>query len=227
MAWPIMGSASLFMMALGGVFVMNGMRAGLDQHRRRLHAAALHDGALVRRRDPRIGGRQVQPLGGRVVPLGDELLHLLRGDVLRRVLRRAVLGARVLGAGSRRRIESNALVWPGFTAHWPSAGPNFIEKFTPDGRVGPARAQHRAAAHLRRDGHLRALEPARQQPRQADPLARRDGRARRRVPDLPGDRVRARLRASSTSRCTPGSTARPSSCSPASTASTSPSARSC
>ena len=139
----------------------------------------------------------------------------------------ALFWARVYSVPDLATIESNALVWPGFTAHWPSAGPNFSESFTPDGRLGPARAQHRAAAHLRRDHHLRALEPARQQPRQADPLARRHHRARRRVPDLPGDRVRARVRASSTSRCTPGSTARPSSCSPASTASTSPSARSC
>ena len=28
MAWPIMGSASLFLMALGGVFVMNGSTGG-------------------------------------------------------------------------------------------------------------------------------------------------------------------------------------------------------
>src|SRR5882762_10382647 len=28
-------------------------------------------------------------------------------------------------------IESNALVWPGFTPHWPSAGPGFMEQFTP------------------------------------------------------------------------------------------------
>jgi cytochrome c oxidase subunit 3 len=28
-------------------------------------------------------------------------------------------------------IESNALVWPGFSAHWPSAGPGFLEEFSP------------------------------------------------------------------------------------------------
>src|SRR3954451_1772526 len=28
-------------------------------------------------------------------------------------------------------IESNALMWPGFSAHWPSAGPGFMEQFTP------------------------------------------------------------------------------------------------
>ena len=70
---------------------------------------ALHDGALVRRRDPRVRGRQVRPLGRRLVPLGHELVHLLRGDVLRRVLRRAVLGARVFGARPRHASSTNAL----------------------------------------------------------------------------------------------------------------------
>ena len=31
MAWPIMGSASLFLMALGAVFVFNGMQRGLGR----------------------------------------------------------------------------------------------------------------------------------------------------------------------------------------------------
>jgi cytochrome c oxidase subunit III len=33
-------------------------------------------------------------------------------------------------------IESNALVWPGFGAHWPSAGPGMLEQFTPMGAWG-------------------------------------------------------------------------------------------
>src|ERR1043166_3918155 len=28
-------------------------------------------------------------------------------------------------------IESNALLWPGFNSHWPSAGPGFMEEFSP------------------------------------------------------------------------------------------------
>ena len=28
-------------------------------------------------------------------------------------------------------IESNALLWPGFGSHWPSAGPGFMEEFSP------------------------------------------------------------------------------------------------
>src|SRR5690348_6666455 len=33
-------------------------------------------------------------------------------------------------------IESNALMWPGFSAQWPSAGPGFMETFTPMGAWG-------------------------------------------------------------------------------------------
>jgi cytochrome c oxidase subunit 3 len=33
-------------------------------------------------------------------------------------------------------IESNALMWPGFTPHWPSAGPGFMETFSPMGAWG-------------------------------------------------------------------------------------------
>jgi len=33
-------------------------------------------------------------------------------------------------------IESNALLWPGFNSHWPSAGPGFMEEFSPMGAWG-------------------------------------------------------------------------------------------
>jgi len=33
-------------------------------------------------------------------------------------------------------IESNALMWPGFEPHWPSAGPAFEEQFKPMGAWG-------------------------------------------------------------------------------------------
>ena len=46
---------------------------------------------VVRRRHRRERGRAVQPPHRPLVPLEHELVHLLRGDVLRRLLRRAVL----------------------------------------------------------------------------------------------------------------------------------------
>ncbi len=60
---------------------------------------------LVRPRDRRIRAPPLQQEGRRLVPLGHELVHLLRGDVLRRVLRRAVLRAQPVGArpGQPRR----------------------------------------------------------------------------------------------------------------------------
>ena len=81
-------------------------------------------------------GGKYGALGGPVVPLGHELVHLLRGDVLRRLLRRAVLAARDVGARSREPATSNTYLWPGFTGHWPSAGPGFEEKFSPMGAWG-------------------------------------------------------------------------------------------
>src|SRR4051794_14506153 len=48
----------------------------------------------------------------------------------------ALFWARVYSVPDLAHIESNELVWPGFTAQWPSAGPNFAEEFTPMGAWG-------------------------------------------------------------------------------------------
>jgi cytochrome c oxidase subunit 3 len=48
----------------------------------------------------------------------------------------ALFWARVVSVPDLASIEHNALLWPGFTAHWPNAGPTFIEKFTPMGAWG-------------------------------------------------------------------------------------------
>ena len=79
----------------------------------------------------------------------------------------ALFWARVVSVPDLASIESNALMWPGYTAHWPNAGPAFIEKFTPMGAWGLPAVNTHPAPHLGRDGDLRALEPDRQQPRQA------------------------------------------------------------
>jgi cytochrome c oxidase subunit 3 len=67
---------------------------------------------------PRKRRRPVRLQDRPVLPLEHELVHLLGGDVLRRLLHRPVVGARALGAcmGS---LE-NALLWPDFKAVWPS-----------------------------------------------------------------------------------------------------------
>jgi cytochrome c oxidase subunit 3 len=52
--WPIVGSISAFIMAVGAITWMHHMFAGGADHvRRRHHRRALHHGELVARRDPR------------------------------------------------------------------------------------------------------------------------------------------------------------------------------
>jgi cytochrome c oxidase subunit 3 len=48
----------------------------------------------------------------------------------------ALFWARVVSVPDLASIEHNALLWPGYTAHWPNAGPGFVEKFTPMGAWG-------------------------------------------------------------------------------------------
>jgi cytochrome c oxidase subunit 3 len=44
--------------------------------------------------------------------------------------------ARLYSVPDLATLESQALVWPGFSAHWPSAGPGFIEAFQTMGAWG-------------------------------------------------------------------------------------------
>jgi cytochrome c oxidase subunit 3 len=41
----------------------------------------------------------------------------------------ALYWARVMSVPDLASLEHNALMWPGFSSHWPSAGPAFLEKF--------------------------------------------------------------------------------------------------
>ncbi|MCK7492115.1 MAG: hypothetical protein MZW92_11075 [Comamonadaceae bacterium] len=78
----------------------------------------------------------------RLVPLGHGLVHLLRGDVLRRVLRRAVLRARARAADARQpRPRSccgpTSRLWPSLAA--PPAPAGIVEPFSADRPVAAAR----------------------------------------------------------------------------------------
>ena len=48
----------------------------------------------------------------------------------------ALFWARVMSVPDLSSLMHNELLWPGFTGHWPSAGPGFAEKFTPMGAWG-------------------------------------------------------------------------------------------
>ncbi|MCK7581454.1 MAG: hypothetical protein MZV65_41355 [Chromatiales bacterium] len=76
--------------------------------------------------------------------MGHELVHLLRGDVLRRVLRRAVLrpaAVRCRGwAAKAAKLLTNVLLWPDFESAWPTNGPARVGGlFETDARLGVCR----------------------------------------------------------------------------------------
>jgi cytochrome c oxidase subunit 3 len=48
----------------------------------------------------------------------------------------ALYWARIHSVPDLGSLEHNALMWPGFSGSWPSAGPNFIEKFQTMGAWG-------------------------------------------------------------------------------------------
>ena len=135
MAWPIMGSASLFMMALGGVLTMNGMRAGWISiaagFMLLLYMMVRWFGDVIRESE---GGKysrweDVSFRWGMSFFIFSEVMFFA-------AFFGALFWARVYSVPDLATIESNALVWPGFTAHWPSAGPNFSESFSPMGAWG-------------------------------------------------------------------------------------------
>ena len=135
MAWPIMGSASLFMMALGAVFVFNGMRPGwvgiAAGFMLLLYMMVRWFGDVIRESEGGKYGRweDVSFRWGMSFFIFSEVMFFA-------AFFGALFWARVYSVPDLATIESNALVWPGFTAHWPSAGPNFVEEFSPMGAWG-------------------------------------------------------------------------------------------
>jgi cytochrome c oxidase subunit III len=128
MAWPIMGSASLFMMALGGVFVMNGMSGGWVSiaagFMLLLYMMVRWFGDVISESE---GGKY-----GRWEDLSFRwgMSFFIFSEVMFfGAFFGALFWARVISVPDLAQLESQALLWPGFTSHWPSAGPNFLEAF--------------------------------------------------------------------------------------------------
>ncbi len=118
---PVLAATGLFFVILGAGQWINGHGWGaysLLLGPRDLAASLF---AVVPPGHRRERGRPVQRPRRRVVPLEHELVHLLGGDVLRRLLRRAVLGARALRCPTSATWTTQ-LLWPDFKAVWPSAG---------------------------------------------------------------------------------------------------------
>ena len=135
MPWPIMGSTALFLMALGGVFVMNdanggwiGIAAGFMLL---LYMMFRWFGDVIRESE---GGKYG---GWEDLSFRWGMSWFIFSEVM---FFAAFFGAlfwvRVMSVPDLASLEHNAHLWPGFTSHWPSAGPGFAEKFSPMGAWG-------------------------------------------------------------------------------------------
>ncbi|HTP62612.1 MAG TPA: cytochrome c oxidase subunit 3 [Burkholderiales bacterium] len=130
MPWPIMGSASLFCMALGAVFLFNGNRGGWVPIAfgimLLLYMMVRWFGDVIRESE---GGKyghweDVSFRWGMSWFIFSEVMFF--GAFFG-----ALFWLRRMSVPDLASLESNALLWPGFTAHWPSAGPGFTESFSP------------------------------------------------------------------------------------------------
>ena len=135
MPWPIIGSSALFTMAIGAVFLFNGTTAGWIGIAAGLMALIYMMfrwfGDVIRESESGKyhGWEDVSFRWGMSWFIFSEVMFFA-----------AFFGAlfyiRVISVPDLATLESNALVWPDFTSHWPSAGPNFAERFSPMGAWG-------------------------------------------------------------------------------------------
>jgi cytochrome c oxidase subunit III len=128
MPWPIMGSASIFLMALGAVFVFNSRSGGWVPIAAGfvllVYMMVRWFGDVIRESE---GGKyqsweDVSFRWGMSFFIFSEVMFFA-------AFFGALFWARVMSVPDLASIESNALLWPGFSAHWPSAGPTFTEAF--------------------------------------------------------------------------------------------------
>jgi cytochrome c oxidase subunit 3 len=130
MPWPIMGSISLFLMALGAVFVFNGHLGGWV-------SIATGVMLLVYMMTRWFGEVIAESEGGKYGGWEDlsfrwGMSWFIFSEVM---FFGAFFGAlfwiRTVSVPDLATIDSNTYAWPGFTAHWPSGGPAYAEPFTP------------------------------------------------------------------------------------------------
>jgi cytochrome c oxidase subunit 3 len=135
MPWPIMGSVSIFLMALGGVFVMNGARAGWIGF-----AAGLV--LLVYMMTRWFGDVIAESEGGKYSHWEDVsfrwgMSFFIFSEVMFfGAFFGALFWARVYSVPELGDLEHRALLWPGFTGQWPTSGPAITEAFSVMGAWG-------------------------------------------------------------------------------------------
>lgn len=129
MPWPIIGSASLFLMALGAVFVFNGTAAGWISIVAGLVSLVYMMfrwfGDVIRESEAgKYGGwEDVSFRWGMSFFIFSEVMFFA-------AFFGALFWTRVMSVPDLATLEHGELLWPGFTAHWPSAGPAFTEAFS-------------------------------------------------------------------------------------------------
>jgi cytochrome c oxidase subunit 3 len=135
MPWPILGSTALFLMALGAVFVFNGRMGGWVSiaagFMLLLYMMVRWFGDVIRESEGGKYGRweDVSFRWGMSWFIFSEVMFF--GAFFG-----ALYWVRQYSVPDLATIESNALLWPGFAPHWPSAGPGFMEEFSPMGAWG-------------------------------------------------------------------------------------------
>jgi cytochrome c oxidase subunit 3 len=130
MPWPIMGSTALFLMAIGAVFVFNGMNGGWVSIAAGfillLYMMFRWFGDVIRESEGGKYGKweDVSFRWGMSWFIFSEVMFFA-------AFFGALFYTRVFSVPDLASLTHQELLWPGFEGHWPSAGPAFEEKFTP------------------------------------------------------------------------------------------------
>jgi len=135
MPWPIMGSVSLFFLIVGGIFVMNessggwvGMALGLMLL---IYVMFRWFGDVIRESEGgKYGGWEDRSFRWGMSWFIFSEVMFFAGFF------GALFWVRVMSVPDLSSLTHNTYLWPGFTSHWPSAGPGFEEKFSPMGAWG-------------------------------------------------------------------------------------------
>ena len=135
MPWPIMGSAALFCMALGAVFVINSSSGGWV-------GLALGFMLMLYMMFRWFGDVINESEGGKYGAWEDLSFRWgMSWFIFSEVMFffgffGALFWARVMSVPDLSNLLHDEFLWPGFNDVWPSAGPGFAEEFTPMGAWG-------------------------------------------------------------------------------------------
>ena len=135
MPWPIMGSFAIFLLALGGVFVMNDASGGWVSMAGGavvlVYMMFRWFGDVIRESETGKYGSQedVSFRWGMSWFIFSEVMFFA-------AFFGALFWVRVMSIPDLAGLDHGRYLWPGFAAAWPSAGPGIEEKFTPMGAWG-------------------------------------------------------------------------------------------